>query len=427
MSFPKPVPREIVPADLTAPGTSLDTDDKAARGISKRPAHGMVGSSPALLDVLARARRVAPTRASVLVGGETGTGKELLARYVHAQSGRRGRFVAVNCSALPTELLESELFGHVKGAFTGAGDSKAGLFEAANAGTLFLDEIGDMELTAQAKVLRVIQEGAVRRVGGRREQRVDVRIVAASHRDLRELVAAGTFREDLLHRVGCYPLHLPALRERGRDVVAIARDFLRREPDLRRDGKPRGLRKDADDLLLSQPWTGNVRELRNVLFAAALEARGRMVGVDHLRPFLSAPRPEPEGEASELRWRVCAVLEREGPVGAADLRRALGVSRSVLHRELAGLCQEAVVAAQGRGRATRYATGAGSAPPLTDRQRLALVVAGEDGRVTRAVLADRAAVSIRTAGRDLATLVRLGLLVRDGRGATGGYVVPSEP
>jgi hypothetical protein len=188
--------------------------------VSRRPVMTpILGSSPALKRALDRAARVAPTSASVLLRGESGTGKELFARYVHDHSGRHGAFVALNCAATPEALVESQLFGHKRGAFTGATDAQPGLVVAAEGGTLFLDEVGVLALPVQAKVLRVLQERTVVAVGEVRERRVDLRVVAASHRDLRQLVAEGRFREDLYHRLARFELTLPALRERGRDVV----------------------------------------------------------------------------------------------------------------------------------------------------------------------------------------------------------------
>ncbi|MEO5355408.1 MAG: sigma 54-interacting transcriptional regulator, partial [Magnetococcus sp. XQGC-1] len=219
----------------------------------------IIGSSKIIKATLATAKRVARTDISVLISGETGTGKELFAKLVHTASPRaKGPFVAVNCASIPGELLESELFGHKRGAFTGAVSDQEGLFMQANGGTLFLDEIGDMPLPLQAKILRVLQEREVRPVGGNVLRKVDIRIVAATHRNLEEMVSQGRFREDLLSRLRGYVLELPPLRDRGRDVIILARLFLHASKES--SGKCLG--HDAQALLLTYGWPGNIRELQ---------------------------------------------------------------------------------------------------------------------------------------------------------------------
>ena len=222
---------------------------------------GIIGASPSMLELYALVDRVAPSDSTVLVQGENGTGKELVARAIHTRSKRsEHRFVITNCSAFNDNLLDSELFGHKRGAFTGAVADKAGLFETADLGTFFLDEIGDMSAALQVKVLRVIQEGTFNRVGDTDTRKVDVRIIAATNRDLRAMVAAGTFREDLFYRINVINVNLPALRERRDDVPVLIDYFLARH---RRNGRPKKLAVECQAQMLAYPWPGNVRELEN--------------------------------------------------------------------------------------------------------------------------------------------------------------------
>jgi DNA-binding NtrC family response regulator len=239
--------------------------------------------------LLARAEQVARAEASVLIMGESGTGKEVLARHIHAASRRaRGPFVALNCAALPEALLESELFGHEKGAFSGAVASRKGKFEQAEGGTLLLDEIGEMDPRLQAKILRAIQEREIDRLGGSAPVKVDVRILAATHRDLATEVARGRFREDLYFRLAVVRLRIPALRERRGDILPLARHFAERY--ARANGFPeRGLLPAAEALLLAHPWPGNVRELENTLHRAVLLAEGHAIGREAIDLLESAP------------------------------------------------------------------------------------------------------------------------------------------
>jgi transcriptional regulator with GAF, ATPase, and Fis domain len=226
---------------------------------------GIIGGSPALLEVYRVLMKVAPTDSTVLVTGESGTGKELLVRALHRNSRRKDRpFVPINCGAIPKELLESELFGHEKGAFTHAIRSRPGRFELADGGTLFLDEIGDMDLSLQVKILRALQEKEIERVGGSQIKKVDVRVVAATNRDLEKDVAAGKFREDLFYRLNVIPLHLPPLRERGEDTLLLAEHFLGRFCTDKQRPKLR-FKDKARDMLLAYSWPGNVRELENFM------------------------------------------------------------------------------------------------------------------------------------------------------------------
>src|SRR5262245_29373361 len=234
--------------------------------------NGIIGSSPALKFVLTEVERVAPTNSTVLVLGETGTGKELIARAIHNLSTRSGcPFVKVNCAAIPFDLLESELFGHEKGAFTGAIAQKTGRFEMANNGTLFLDEIGDLPLALQPKLLRVLQEQEFERLGSGRTHRINVRIVAATHRDLTEMVARKEFRSDLYYRLNVFPIELPPLRERRKDIPGLISHFVR--DFARRIGKPMlHIPPETMSAFTSYSWPGNVRELQNLIERAVIRA-----------------------------------------------------------------------------------------------------------------------------------------------------------
>lgn len=238
---------------------------------------GIVTQSSRMQELLAKARLVAPTEASVLILGESGTGKELLARAIHQTSSRRDKpFIAINCAAIPAELLESELFGYLRGAFTGATHDHDGLFAAAHGGTLLLDEIGDMPITLQAKLLRVLQERQVRPLGSTHAREIDVRLISASHRDIEAAVAAGQFREDLYYRLNVVTLRLPSLAERRDDIVLLANHFLR-ELAAQYGRKLNGFAPDALTLLVAADWPGNVRQLRNVVEQAVALATAALV------------------------------------------------------------------------------------------------------------------------------------------------------
>ncbi|GAB4283647.1 MAG: sigma 54-interacting transcriptional regulator [Deferrisomatales bacterium] len=311
----------------------------------------IVGDSPALQQALERARKVAPARASVLITGETGTGKELVAGAIHAMSPRAGaEFVAVNCAALPDTLLESELFGHERGAFTGAARRRVGRFERAHGGTLFLDEIGDMSLATQAKILRVLQDGRIERLGGEEPLEVDVRVVAATHRDLGDAVRAGRFREDLYYRLNVVNIHLPPLRERGEDAILLARHFAAQFcADLKR---PRiGFSSEALEAICRHSWPGNVRELRNAVERAVLLAEGDAIteadlGLgEPLRPAAQATPPL-QGQAFHFHFPPGGVplkeAERELLLAALraagwvqkDAARLLGITKRAIHYKI---------------------------------------------------------------------------------------------
>jgi DNA-binding NtrC family response regulator len=261
----------------------------------------IIGSSGALESVLNVVRKVAKSNTTVLVRGETGTGKELIAGAVHHNSHRAARsFVKVNCAALQENLLESELFGHEKGAFTGADKQRIGRFEQADGGTLFLDEIGDMSPNTQAKILRVLQEHEFERLGGTRTLKVDVRLIAATNRDLPTMVEAGLFREDLYYRLNVVTVEMPALRERKEDVAALADFFIKRfAGELKK--KIQGLDNDALKLLMRYQWPGNIRELENAIERAMLLAEGTHISVGDLRLGDSGPPGSPRDNTSVVK------------------------------------------------------------------------------------------------------------------------------
>ncbi len=308
---------------------------------------GMIGESAPVQRLVDQLRKVADTRVSVLVLGETGTGKELVASAVHYWSYRRDRlFVAQNCAALPENLLESELFGHKKGSFTGATEEKKGLFELAHEGTLFLDEIGEMPLSLQAKLLRVLQEGEVRPVGSNVTKKVDVRIVGATNRDLEEEVRAGRFREDLYYRLGVFPVRLPPLRERRDDVPLLAGHFLERY--AREFGRaPSGFSQQAMELLQEHDWPGNVRELQNEVQRLLIQVDdGAFIQPEDLSPrirkaenVLARVRPE-KGTLKDMieqveKWILAEAL-REHDHNKSATAKTLGITREGLHKKLRG-------------------------------------------------------------------------------------------
>jgi DNA-binding NtrC family response regulator len=254
------------------------------REVRGLPIKGIIGKCEAILEVIARVQQIAALEESppILIMGETGTGKGLVARSLHSQSRRASRpFIEVNCTALPGTLMEAELFGYERGAFTDAKESKMGLFEAADGGFLFLDEVGDIELSLQGKLLRAIEEGVIRRVGGLRDRRVDVNIVAATHRDLEEEVKAGRFRKDLYYRLAVITIDLPPLRERGEDILMLATHYL--DKFNARYGKAiRGIDDKAVRILMEYPWPGNVRELSHVIERAVLWSQGERLAEEQL-------------------------------------------------------------------------------------------------------------------------------------------------
>ncbi len=260
----------------------LEAQNRALREHAANPLEGLIASSEVMLKVCRLVEKVAPTRATTLLLGDTGSGKEVVARALHGLSPRKAnRFVAINCAAIPENLLESELFGYEKGAFTGAGRQTPGKIEYAHQGTLFLDEIGDMPATLQSKLLRFLQERVVERVGGREEIPVDVRVVCATHQNLEALIKDGRFREDLYYRIAEITINIPPLRSRDGDAVVLARAFF--EKAVTSHGKPlKGLDQDAVDAISQYDWPGNVRELENKINRAVIMAEGRFLTADDL-------------------------------------------------------------------------------------------------------------------------------------------------
>jgi transcriptional regulator with GAF, ATPase, and Fis domain len=301
---------------------------------------GMIGRSPAFKALLALIARVGPSQASVLLLGESGTGKELAARAVHEASARAARpLVVVDCASLPETLFESELFGHGRGAFTGAHAARAGLVETAQGGTLFLDEVGDIPLAMQIKLLRLLESGTYRRVGQSELRRADIRLVAATHRDLHAMVREGRFRQDLYYRLSTFPIHLPPLRERLPDMALLAPALLARvAPGRHLVLEPAALRR-----LLQHPFPGNVRELRNVLERAALLSDGDSISAQTVHQALSfdAPCwPAPAAAAAPLRPLQAQALREALPVSGRTRReqaQALGISQRTLYRQLRAL------------------------------------------------------------------------------------------
>ncbi|QRN94710.1 sigma-54-dependent Fis family transcriptional regulator [Archangium violaceum] len=334
--------RRLVELELAAPTVSPDTEAGRA----------LIGADGGLRDVAALLPRVGASDATVLVRGESGTGKELVARAIHAASSRLdGPFVSVNCAALPSSLLESELFGFERGAFTGAHARRKGLIEAAEGGTLFLDEIGDMSLEAQARLLRVLQERELTRIGGRETVKVNIRVIAATHRDLDELAASGRFRSDLLYRLAVIPIHLPPLRERTRDIPGLIEHFLEKHA-VRKGLRPP--RPDPETLrcAMAWPWPGNVRELENFVERAVVLGRFDPDSLQPARaqkaapasaPAASGPVGLPDANAPTLTLReAVARAERAAVIAALQAAggqktvaaRLLGVSYKTLFNKI---------------------------------------------------------------------------------------------
>ncbi len=316
---------------------------------------GIIGSSPALREVYKMLEKVAPTDSTVLVTGESGTGKELLVRALHKNSKRHDKpFVPINCGAIPRELLESELFGHEKGAFTHAIRSRPGRFELADGGTIFLDEIGEMDLSLQVKILRALQEKEIERVGGTGSKKVDVRVVAATNRDLEIEVAAGRFREDLFYRLNVIPMHLPPLRERGEDIMALAEHFLHGFC-FEKDRKPLSIGSQAKAMLINYTWPGNVRELENFMERLSILCEGpqvtpadlpekiqRAAGLEPAPPAFAATAP-PQGfrwpELQDMRDKGMGLKEFLDEIEERLLQEALAEASGVKNQaaELLGI------------------------------------------------------------------------------------------
>jgi len=320
------------------------------RAASDVPFGAVLGESPAMRAVLEQARQIATLDETppVLVIGETGTGKGLVARTIHAGSSRASKpFIEVNCTALPATLMEAELFGHERGAFTDAKESRMGLFEAAEGGFLFLDEVGDVELSLQGKLLKAVEDRTVRRVGGNRDRKIDVRILAATNRDLERESQRERFRRDLYFRLAVILLRLPPLRERGEDVLTLAQHFLRRF-NAKYGKQAERLDPRTRDLLLSYPWPGNVRELSHVIERAVLWSKGPMLDVEHLALEVPPDRAETGPDAAAVvptnrpagmeleQWERSLIEQalRESDGNQTRAAQRLGISRDTLRYRL---------------------------------------------------------------------------------------------
>jgi two-component system response regulator AtoC len=308
----------------------------------------LIGNAPAMIEIYDRIRQVAPTRATVLIEGESGTGKELVAQSLHMLSPRKtARFVAVHCAALSPQLLESELFGHEKGAFTGAIERRVGRFEEANHGTIFLDEIGEIDAATQIKLLRVLGEQAIQRVGSNQTVKVDVRVVAATNKNLQTLVREGKFRDDLFYRLDVVPIHLPPLRERREDIPLLLNAFIQ-EFARQNERKITGLSADAQEALLRYAWPGNIRQLRATIERAVVLCRGERIGLRDL-PLDIQGKPDPASpayaggatyvsssnlnlETMEKTFIQQALRLTERNV--TEAAKLLGISRRTLHRKI---------------------------------------------------------------------------------------------
>jgi len=334
---------ETVARILAEKPKNLAADQSKGKNLNQQ--REMIGSSAVMKDLFHQINKVAPTDASILVQGETGTGKELVARAIHTDSQRKDKpLICINCAAIPETLIESELFGHEKGAFTGAASQRDGLIVSADGGTLFLDEIGELPLEAQARLLRVLQEGEVRPVGSTSTQKVDIRLIAATHRDLQDRCQSGLFREDLFFRLNVIKLSVPPLRERGDDIITLADSLIGRYCES--NGKPTlHLSEDAKRLVLSYPWPGNVRELENTMQRAVIlcdHPTEITVSLLHLENLKTSQRIDETANGAPTSTNTASdnlsledyfqhfVLENQDKMSETELAKKLGVSRKCL-------------------------------------------------------------------------------------------------
>jgi DNA-binding NtrC family response regulator len=350
------VQRAMNLSKITADNTVLKKAVEVTRGANP---DGMIGFSPAFKKTYELAKRVAKSNSTILISGESGTGKEIFAHAIHKWSNRKDKlFVAINCSAIPDNLLESELFGHAKGAFTGAYDKKIGLFEEAEGGTVFLDEIGDLNLQLQAKLLRVLQERKIKRIGENQMRNIDVRVITATHKDLKAEVLENKFREDLFFRLNVIPIRIPSLREREEDILPLAHFFLNKYNALN-GTNVKEFTPEAKEFLLKNPWKGNVRELENTVERAIVLSPGPAIDVDSFLIFKeveeksSDPVPA-EGaknffsfsfddkflslEEVEKKY-IQYVFKKNGGV-RINTAKALGIDRKTLYRKLEGMIND---------------------------------------------------------------------------------------
>ena len=327
--------RYVMPQDLPGLVDHLQRDELDAVATPDSPAQRLIGDSPALLTTRAALFKFAPVELPVLVTGETGTGKELAAHALHAMSARAAHpFMAVNCGAIPANLVQSELFGHERGAFTGAAQRRLGLFESANGGTVFLDEVGDLPLDAQTSLLRVLQEGTIERVGSSQPLRVDVRVLAATHVDLEQAVAQGRFRRDLFYRLNVLRLAMPALRERSGDVLVLAEHFLR-QFRARHPGRARGFSSCARQAMQRVDWPGNVRELLNRVQRAAIVADGELIepsDLDLVATLPAAARALLQDAREQVERELLLQALREHEFNVSACARHMQVSRVTVYR-----------------------------------------------------------------------------------------------
>ncbi len=340
------VTKPFTPDELRMTAQRALTEDALRREnveLRRELAYGnLVGNSPAMRALYGTIAKVANAEATVLIAGESGTGKELVARALHYEGNRAARpFVPVNCGALVESLLESELFGHVRGAFTGAEQAKRGLFVAANAGTLFLDEIGELPLQLQPKLLRALQDGEIKPVGGLEPTRVDVRVIAATNRDLRQAIAAGSFREDLFYRLNVITIEVPPLRERREDIPLLVEYFAERGAVRARRARPE-VTAEALEWLAAQPWPGNVRELENAVERAVVLAAETRLDVADFKPRTplaaapAAPAPAPDEMSSLEELEHAHILRVLSACGGQKTKAAaiLGINRTTLWKKL---------------------------------------------------------------------------------------------
>jgi two-component system, NtrC family, response regulator HydG len=332
---------------LPAPGADARRGDGSVQPSSMKASNGLpiIGQSALVRSVRRLIEMAAPTPAPVLITGDTGTGKELVAQTLHALSSRaKGPFIAINSSAIPETLLEGEMFGHEKGAFTGAFERRAGSFELAHGGTIFLDEIAEMDLGIQAKLLRVLEDGMIRRLGGKSELKIDVRVLAATNRDPARALKTGALREDLYYRLNVVSIALPALRDRVEDIPLLVEAFIQ-EFNAKYDRRVRGADDEAIEILKSLPWRGNVRELRNTIERATIVCPGEMVTAGSLRALLpGAPQmPSPRGDVIAIplgtplrrveREVILATLA-QAEHNKTRTARILGISAKTLYNKL---------------------------------------------------------------------------------------------
>lgn len=389
----------------------------------------ILGSSPELRRAITQAKRVGLMSCSILIQGETGTGKENLARLVHESSGLGGPFVPVNCATLTDELANDELFGHRRGAFTGALQLRIGAIEAADGGTLFLDEVGELSLKAQANLLRVLQQRAIRRIGENVEIPVNFRIVSATNRNLEMMVKEKSFRQDLYYRLAEATITLPSLHARGRDVITIARHFLNNDKDMK--GKGYHLSHSASSVLCEHRWPGNVRELQNVLRAAYINGCGQRIKSWHIEKALGRPCKKESQPKPEIR--ILELIDRQNVATAAELRTIAMLSHTTCHRILVRMQRKGKIVRQDAGGVVQYARASRPEPStactqqpteITPREQSVLELVAECGEVRRQDLVTNCGFAERTACRLLGQMEKKGLLEKHGIGRAQHYTLP---